>query len=116
MSIETWTFIVGSAAGICSMASFVPQLWKILRERDATGVSLRMFAVTIAAFALWTTFGLLQGAWPIIISNGVCMALAVSIFTLRLRFGENGAGVRQDQAKVTTLQSRVRLKTSTDTE
>jgi MtN3 and saliva related transmembrane protein len=83
--------IVGAAAGLCSMASFVPQIVKIWRARDAQGVSLRMFGVTITAFALWTLFGVLQQAWPIIISNAVCLALAATIFCLRLRFGDRDA-------------------------
>lgn len=78
---------VGVAAGACSMASFVPQIAKILRERDATAVSLRMFAVTCTAFALWTLFGALQGSWPLIASNAVCLALATTIVALRLRYG-----------------------------
>lgn len=78
---------VGVAAGVCSMVSFVPQIAKILRERDAAAVSLRMFAVTCTAFALWTLFGALQGSWPLIASNAVCLALATTIVALRLRYG-----------------------------
>lgn len=79
---------VGVAAGLCSMASFVPQIIKILRTRDASGVSLRMFSVTTTAFVLWTTFGVLQGSWPIAVSNGVCLMLVLAIVALRLRFGD----------------------------
>ena len=79
---------VGVAAGLCSMASFVPQIVKILRTRDASGISLRMFSVTTAAFALWTTFGVLQGSWPISVANGVCLVLVLAIVALRLRFGD----------------------------
>jgi len=82
---------VGVGAGLCSMASFVPQIAKIVRERDAEAVSLHMFAVTCTAFALWTLFGVLQGSWPIIVSNAVCLALATTIVVLRLRFGGGGA-------------------------
>lgn len=81
------TNAVGVGAGLCSMASFVPQIAKILRERDAEAVSLHMFAVTCTAFALWTLFGFLQGSWPIVASNAVCLALAITIVALRLRFG-----------------------------
>ena len=80
---------VGVAAGLCSMASFIPQILKIWRERDASGVSLRMFAVTCTAFALWAVFGLLQGSWPIVLSNAVCFALASAIVVLRLRYRGN---------------------------
>jgi MtN3 and saliva related transmembrane protein len=73
------------------MASFVPQIAKIWRERDASGVSLRMFAVTVTAFLLWSVYGVLQQSWPITLSNGVCLALAGIIVGLRLRFGDGGA-------------------------
>lgn len=81
----------GVAAGLCSMASFVPQILKMLRERDASGVSLRMYAVTIVGFICWTTYGVLSNSWPVTLANTVCLALVSVIFVLRLRFGDGRA-------------------------
>ena len=81
----------GVTAGCCSMLSFIPQIVKMVRERDAEGVSLKMYAVTIFGFCCWTTYGLLSNAWPVALSNAVCIALTVTIFILRLRFGD-GSG------------------------
>jgi MtN3 and saliva related transmembrane protein len=78
---------VSSAAGLCSMASFVPQLIKIAREKYAAGVSLRMFAITIVGFVLCTTYGVLQDAWPVAASHAICLVLTSAIFPLRLRYG-----------------------------
>lgn len=72
------------------MASFVPQIGKILSERSAEGVSLKMFAVTVTAFVLWTTYGVLLQSWPIVVSNGVCLVLSLTIVALRLKFGDRG--------------------------
>jgi MtN3 and saliva related transmembrane protein len=96
MASEFLVNAVGTLAGVCSMASFVPQILKIWRDRDASGVSLRMFGVTVTAFVLWTTFGALQGSWPIIVSNGVCLILAIVIVGLRLRF-KDGDSSGQNQ-------------------
>lgn len=63
----------GVAAGLCLMASFVPQIAKIVRERDASGVSLIMYGVTIFGFVCWTTYGALSGSWPVLASNAVCV-------------------------------------------
>jgi MtN3 and saliva related transmembrane protein len=79
---------VGTLAGVCSMTSFVPQIIKIWREKKAEGVSLRMFSVTVMAFVLWTTYGVLLNSWPIIVSNAVCLVLSATIFGLRLHFGD----------------------------
>ena len=83
---------VGTAAGLCSIASFVPQIMKIWREKAAPGVSLKMFSVTTSAFVLWTLYGALQSSWPIAVANGICLALASAIVVLRLRFGDGEAG------------------------
>ncbi len=81
----------GVIAGLCSMLSFVPQIVKIVRERDASSISLRMYAVTIVGFICWTIYGALSAAWPITLANAVCLALVITIFVLRLRFGAGGA-------------------------
>ena len=77
----------GVAAGLCSMASFIPQIIKIQKERDASSVSLGMYAVTTIGFACWTTYGALSGSWPVAVSNAVCLVLVIMIIILRLRFG-----------------------------
>lgn len=76
------------AAGVCSMISFIPQVGKILAERSAESVSLKMFAVTVTAFVLWTVYGVLLASWPIAVSNFVCLCLALTIVALRLKFGD----------------------------
>lgn len=81
----------GVAAGLCSMASFIPQILKILSERSAKGLSLRMYAVTTLGFICWTTYGVLSNSWPVTLANAVCLVLVVTILALRLRFGEGSA-------------------------
>jgi len=68
------------------MASFVPQIVKIVRERDAEQVSLRMYMVTVTGFCLWVTFGILNHSWPVWASNSVCLALSATILALKWRF------------------------------
>ena len=83
---------VGVGAGLCSMASFVPQIVKILREKRVEAVSLRMYVVTVTGFTLWITYGLLLGSWPVWASNSVNLVLAGTILALKLRYGEGEAG------------------------
>ena len=72
------------------MASFVPQLVKIIRERDAGSVSLRMYLVTVTGFVLWIGYGVLLGSWPIWASNIVNLALSSAILGLRLHYPSDG--------------------------
>lgn len=79
--------IVGSAAGICGMIGFTPQILKILREKDASSVSMKMYLVTTTGFVLWTTYGILLMSWPVIVSNAVMLALAATILALKIKYG-----------------------------
>jgi MtN3 and saliva related transmembrane protein len=73
------------------MASFIPQIVKIVNERDASSVSLRMYAVTTLGFICWTTYGVLSNSWPVTLANAVCLVLVVTILVLRLRFARGSA-------------------------
>ena len=80
--------VVGTGAAICSMTSFVPQLVKIWKERDASSVSLRMFALTVTGFTLWTIYGFMLKSWPIMGSNIVCLGLSAAILYAKWKFKE----------------------------
>lgn len=85
------TDIIGVGAGLCSMASFVPQLVKIVRERDVSAISIRMYVVTVVGFGLWIAYGLMLGSWPVAASNTVNLGLAGAILALKWRWGGAGA-------------------------
>ena len=67
--------VIGTGAALCTITSFVPQIIKIIRERDASSVSLRMYALTVSAFSLWTIYGVMLGAWPLVAANSVSLTL-----------------------------------------
>lgn len=78
------TLVIGYLASLCSMTSFVPQAWKVIKTRDTQAISRRMYSVTVAGFALWTVFGILRVEWPIILTNTVCFFLSAFILTMTL--------------------------------
>lgn len=80
--------IVGAGAAACSIASFAPQVIKIARERDASAVSLRTYVLTCTCFVLWTTYGALTDAWPIIISNTLALCMAGAVLFMKWRFSD----------------------------
>jgi MtN3 and saliva related transmembrane protein len=72
------------AAAIGSVASFVPQLVAVFRDRSVAGVSSSMYAIAVVTFALWTGYGWMIGAWPLIVSNAASLALALLILAVTL--------------------------------
>lgn len=83
---EVWVNAVGTAAALCSMTSFTPQILKIWRDKDASSVSMRMFLLTVTGFVLWTTYGVLLGSWPVTVANAVCLVLSAVIVALKWKF------------------------------
>lgn len=83
--------IIGTAAGLCSMASFTPQLVKIWKEKDASSISLRMYVVTVTGFSLWIVYGVLVTSFPVILTNLVCLVLSGAILALKWRLSRRQA-------------------------
>jgi MtN3 and saliva related transmembrane protein len=81
MSIVT---IIGYLAALASMASFVPQAWKIVRSGQTRGLSSGMYLLTVAAFGLWLTYGVMAQQWPLVVSNAVCFLLSGFILVMTL--------------------------------
>ncbi len=78
--------VIGLAAGICTTISFAPQIIKILKTRHARDISLLMFVVLSTGIFLWLVYGILLGALPVILANGMSLILCVLIIVLRLKF------------------------------
>ncbi len=76
--------LVGAGATLCSVTSFVPQAWKVIRTRDTSSISGRMYVITVVGFSLWFAYGLLLGQWPLIVTNGICLLLSGFILMMKL--------------------------------
>jgi MtN3 and saliva related transmembrane protein len=79
--------IVGALAACLTTVSFLPQAWLSFKTRDVSGVSLGMYSVFTLGVALWLVYGVLLGAWPIVIANIITLALALAILGMKLLYG-----------------------------
>lgn len=79
-----WITATGAIAALCSMVSFVPQAWRIVKSRDTSSISPVMYSFTVAGFALWTLYGIGLGEWPLIVTNSICLLLASFILLMTL--------------------------------
>jgi MtN3 and saliva related transmembrane protein len=77
--------LLGTAAGLCTTYSFVPQVVKAWREGDTQAISLRMYWVSVTAFVLWVVHGLMVGSLPIILFNVLNVILGGLVLWLTLR-------------------------------
>jgi MtN3 and saliva related transmembrane protein len=79
--------LIGALAATLTTIAFIPQAWMTWKSKRAEGVSLGMYGIFTSGVAMWLLYGLLIGAWPVIIANVFTLALALFILVMKLRFG-----------------------------
>jgi MtN3 and saliva related transmembrane protein len=79
--------LLGYAAALLTTASLVPQAVRLWRTRSTRDISLTTYLMFSVGVALWFAYGLLTGAWPLTVANGVGLGLALTILGFKLRYG-----------------------------
>ena len=79
------TEVVGLVAGFVGAFAFAPQAFKIVRDRDASGVSALTYAMVFTGALLWGAYGVLRGAPSIMLWNAVAAGLAAMVLILKFR-------------------------------
>jgi MtN3 and saliva related transmembrane protein len=80
------TDIIGYIAASLTTASFLPQAMHTFRTKDVSGISLGMYSVFTFGVSMWLLYGIMLGAWPIVIANTITTALASFILSMKLRY------------------------------
>jgi MtN3 and saliva related transmembrane protein len=78
--------LIGFMAAFLTTASFVPQAWHTFQTKDVRGISLGMYSAFTVGVACWLIYGLLLGAWPVVIANSITLTLASAILVMKLRY------------------------------
>lgn len=79
--------IVGALAAVITTFAWLPQIMKIMRERQARDISLGTTATLASGVFLWIVYGLAIGSTPVIAANSVSFLFIAAIVGLKLRFG-----------------------------
>ena len=80
------TDTIGYIAAILTTGSFLPQAIHTFQTKDVSGISLTMYGAFTVGIMLWLVYGLMLGAWPMIVANVITLAFAASILTMKLRY------------------------------
>jgi MtN3 and saliva related transmembrane protein len=71
MNEHQTTDIIGYAAGLCVMISFVPQLIKMHRSSSAQDLSWLMLIMTLASAILYEVYAAILNLIPVVVMNGI---------------------------------------------
>lgn len=79
-------FVIGIIAGTLSTISFLPQLVKIFKTKNAKDLSLITFSIFSLGVLLWLVYGILIREIPIIIANGLTLIFVLAIVVMKIRY------------------------------
>ena len=75
---------VGLTAAVFTTIAFVPQVLKIWKKRDASGVSITMYVIMFIGICIWFCYGILIDSISVITANGVSGILQMFIIAFAL--------------------------------
>jgi MtN3 and saliva related transmembrane protein len=86
MDGNSFTQVVGIAAGIFTSVSLLPQIIKSVREKKAQDISLFYLLILFGGLGLWTYYGFLRKDVPIIATNIFSLILNATMIVLGVRY------------------------------
>lgn len=78
--------LIGITAGILTSISMLPQLLKVIKEKNVEDLSLPMIIILITGLSLWVWYGIIKNELPIIISNAFAVLVNLFLLSYYLRF------------------------------
>jgi len=79
--------IIGGTGAALTTVCWLPQVLKVMREKETRALSLPATGAFTAGVALWLIYGVAIGDWPLIGSNAVTLTLMGPILAMKLRHG-----------------------------
>ncbi|KUJ51045.1 SemiSWEET transporter [Chryseobacterium sp. JAH] len=71
--------ILGIVAGVLTSVSMIPQLIKVIKEKNVEDLSWVMISILICGLSLWVWYGILQNELPIILSNAFAVLVNLTL-------------------------------------
>jgi uncharacterized protein with PQ loop repeat len=88
------TTVFGAAGTVIGLIRALPQLVRILRARDAHGVSVDTAATSAIVSAGWATYGALTDQLPVALATGSSAVVFAAITAAALHFGRRAREFR----------------------
>lgn len=78
--------VLGLVAGGITSVAMMPQLIKVIKEKNAEDISVVMLLVLITGLSLWVWYGILQNELPIILSNSFSVLVNITLLICCMMF------------------------------
>ena len=78
--------MVGFIAAFCTTISFIPQVVKVIKTKDVSGISLGMYIIFITGLLMWIVHGINMKDFAVICSNVFTVFFASIILAYKIKY------------------------------
>jgi MtN3 and saliva related transmembrane protein len=78
--------LTGYVAGAFTTVAFLPQVVRALRTKSTGDLSFPMLLMMFSGVSIWSLYGGLVDALPIIVPNAIMAALIAVLMVLRVKY------------------------------
>lgn len=78
--------VLGIVAGILTSVAMLPQLIKVIKEKNAEDLSWMMITILIIGLSLWVLYGIIKDELPIILSNAFAVLVNICLLFSYFKF------------------------------
>jgi len=83
-----WVEYIGLAAGTLTTAAYLPQVYKTVRTKAVSDISLVMYTAMTAGIFLWLVYGIFIKAPAVIAANSVSLLLVGGMLRLKIKYSK----------------------------
>ena len=77
---------IGYIVVVLSVTTMLPQIIKSFRTKSVKDISLVMLAIYITNTLLWVIYGILIGAIPIVVADGLAFVAGITQLAIKLKY------------------------------
>lgn len=77
---------VGIAAGIFTSSSLLPQLIKLLKQKNAENISIFFLVILLTGVSLWVWYGIMKNDIPIIATNSFSIVINLLMIIFGIKY------------------------------
>jgi len=78
--------MIGYLAAFFTTVSFIPQVVKVIKDKQTRNISLQMYLIFTLGILCWLIYGILLFSQPIILANTFTLVFALIILYYKLKY------------------------------
>ena len=78
--------VIGLVAATLTTGAFVPQVYKVFKNKSTADISLTMYTVLFIGLILWLVYGIVKDSLAITLANAITGILVGCVIILKIKY------------------------------